>query len=78
MNKSSAISFVVDSLEIDNKLGRVVLGEGKHFGAKEGDDVIGYDRGRLILKVRVVDAELGVEPVDFVGDQLAGDKALVG
>jgi hypothetical protein len=78
VNKSSAISFLVDSFKIDNKLGGVVFGEREHFGAKERNDVIGYHRGRFILEIRVVDAELRVEPVDLVGHQLARDETLVG
>lgn len=77
MDKGGAISFLVDALKIDDKLGGVVFGEREHFGAKERDDVIGYHRGRFVLEIRVVDAELRVEPVDLVGDQLARDETLV-
>lgn len=77
MNKSSAVSFLVDSLEVDDQLVRVVLGVGEHFGAEEGDDVIGYDGRGFVLEIRVVDAEVGVEPVDLVGDQFARDETLM-
>lgn len=77
VNKSSAVSFFVDSFKVDNKLGGVVLCERQHFGTKESDDVIGYHGGGFILEISVVYAEMGVEPVDLVGDQLAGDETLV-
>lgn len=78
VNKGGAVSFLVDALKIDDKLGRVVLCEREDFGAKEGHDVIGDDGGGFDLEIRVVDAEVGVEPVDLVGDELAGDEALGG
>lgn len=77
VNKSGAVSFLVDSLEVNDKLGRVMFCKREHFGAKEGHDVIGYHGGGFILEIRVVDAEMGVEPVDLVGDQLAWDETLV-
>lgn len=40
MNKSSAVSFLVDPFKIDDKLVRVMFGEREDFGAKEGDNVI--------------------------------------
>lgn len=42
MNKGSAVSFLVDSLKIDDQLGRVVFGEREHFSTKERHDVIRY------------------------------------
>lgn len=76
VNKSSAVSFLVDALEINDKLGRVMFGEREHLGAKEGDDVIRDDGWRFVLEVGVVDAEVQVEPVDLVGGELAGDETL--
>lgn len=76
MNERGAVPFVIDALEIDDKLVGIMFSEGEYFGAKEGDDVIRYDRWRFVLEIGVVDAELGVEPVDLVGDELAGDEAL--
>ncbi len=43
---------------------------------QESDDMITDDFPRFVVKVGVVDAEVGVEPVDFVGDQLLRNKAL--
>lgn len=40
VNKSSAVSFLVDPFKIDDKLVRVMFGEREDFGAKEGDNVI--------------------------------------
>ena len=45
-----------------------MFGEGEDFGAKEGNDVVRDDGRRFILEIGVVDAEVGVEPVDLVGD----------
>lgn len=68
MNESSTGPFVVQTLKVDDKLGGVVFGEGEDLGAKEGDDVIRDDGWRFVLEVGVVDAEVGVEPVDLVSD----------
>ena len=38
--------------------------------------MIGYDFSRFIQKICVVDAEVGVEPPDLIGDELVGYKAL--
>jgi hypothetical protein len=54
-----------------------MLGESEDFGAKEGEDVICDDVDRLIAKVCVVDAEVGVEPLDFVRNELTRDEALM-
>lgn len=76
MDKSRPISFLVDLLKVDDELIEVVLSVGEHLGAKERDDVIRYNRGRFVLKVGVIDAELRVEPVDFVYDQFARNETL--
>jgi hypothetical protein len=76
VDKSRPISFLVNLLEVDDKLIEVVLGVSEHLRTKERDDVIRYDRWRFILKVSVIDAELRVEPVDFVYDQLARNETL--
>lgn len=53
-----------------------MLGVGEHFGAEEGDDVVGDDGGGFVGEIGVVDAEVIVEPVDLVLDEFAGDEAL--
>jgi hypothetical protein len=38
--------------------------------------MIGYDLSRFIQEICVIDAEVGVEPPDLVGDEFVGYKAL--
>lgn len=53
-----------------------MFGIGQNFRSKQGYDMIRYDFPRFILEVGVVDAEVGVEPSHFVGDEFAWDKPL--
>lgn len=76
MNERRALALLVYPLEVDNKAARIMLREREDLGAKEGHDVVGDDVVRFGLEVGVVDAEAVVEPVDFVGDEVAGDEAL--
>jgi hypothetical protein len=69
-------TMFVDLFEVDNELGRVTLGEREHLGAEQGEDVIGDQGGGLGSEVGIVDTEMVVEPVDFVLDEFAWDKAL--
>ena len=76
MDERCALALFVYPLEVDNEAARIMLGEGEDLGAEEGHDVVGDDVVRFGLEVGVVDAEAVVEPVDLVGDEFAGDKAL--
>ena len=38
--------------------------------------MVRYDLSRFILKVGVVDAEVGVEPLDLIGDKFTRNKSL--
>ena len=76
MDKSRTSPVLVDLLEIDNELAGVVLRVSEDLGAEERDNVVGDDLDRLGLEVGVVDAEVSVEPVDLVGYEFTGDKAL--
>ena len=53
-----------------------MLGVSEDLGAKEGDNVIRDDSACFTLEIGVVDAEVGVKPIDFVCDELAGNKSL--
>ena len=53
-----------------------MFGIGQNFCSKQGYDMIRYDFPRFILEVGVVDAEVGVEPLNLVGDEFAWDKPL--
>lgn len=48
----------------------------KYFCTKQGDDVIADDLSAFIMEIGIVDTEVGVEPVDFSGDQFRWDEAL--
>jgi len=50
----------------------------KDLGSKECDNVVRDDFARFTLEIGIVDAELGVKPVYFVRNELAGNKTLVG
>ena len=77
MDERGTVPALIDLLEVDHQLRRVVFGVCKHLGAEECDNMVGNDLYRLCLKVIVVDAEVGVEPINFVRDQLAGDETLI-
>ena len=76
MDERGAISFGVDLFEVDDEFGRVMLGICKHFGAKEGDDMIRDDLDGLVAEIGVINAEVGVKPVDFIRYKLAGNETL--
>ena len=76
MDKGRALAALVDLLEIDDELARVMLGEREDLGAEEGEDVVRDDLVRLVREVRVVNAEVRVEPLDFVRDEVRWDEAL--
>lgn len=67
---------LVDFLQVDDELGRIMLGVGENLCTEESDDMIRDDLGGFAAEVSVVDAQLGVEPVDFVRDELSRDEAL--
>jgi hypothetical protein len=75
MNESSAIAVFMDPFEIDGKLAGVMLGVRKDFGAEEGNDMVTDNVARLIAEIGVVDAEIGIEPVYFIGDKFLRDEA---
>ena len=76
VDEGRAIPVLVNTFEVNYKLAGVVLGERHNLGTKESDNMVGDDFARFILEVCVVDAEVCVEPVDFVCDKLARDKPL--
>ena len=69
-------TVLVDLLQVDDELGRIMFGVGKDFGTKEGDDVIRDHLDRLIAEVSIVDTQLGVKPVDFIRDEFPRYEAL--
>ena len=69
-------TVLADLLQINDKFGRVVLCVGENFCAKEGDDMIRDYWDGLVAEVSIVDAQLGVKPVDFVGNEFSGDETL--
>ena len=76
MDEGRAVTLLVDLLEVDDELRGVVLRVREDLGAEERDDVVRDDLDGLVAEVGVVDAEVGVEPVYFVRDELARDEAL--
>jgi len=76
VNEGRAIALIIDLLEVNDELRRVMFGVGENLGAKESDDMVRNDLDSLVKEVCVVYAEMGVKPVDLVYDKLARDKAL--
>lgn len=76
MNECRPLSLVVNSLQINDKVGRIALGIRYDFRSEEGYDMVGYDLTRFLLEIGVVDAEVEVEPVNFACNEIAGYKAL--
>jgi len=74
MDEDSAI--LVDLLQIDDEFCGIVLGVGENLCTKEGDDMIRDYWDGLVAEISVIDAQLGVKPVDFIRDELSGDETL--
>ena len=53
-----------------------MLGVGENLCTEEGDDMIRDDWDGFVAEISVVDAQLGVKPVDFIWDKLSGDETL--
>lgn len=68
--------ILIDFLQVDDELCRIMLGVCENLCTEESDDMIRDDLGRFAAEVSVVDAQLRVEPVDFVRDELSWDEAL--
>jgi hypothetical protein len=69
-------TILTDPFEVDHELIDIILGVREDLRSVQRENMIRdrvRGRGR---KVGVVDAELGVEPADFLGDQLLWDEAL--
>lgn len=49
----------------------------EHFSPEERNDVVTDDLPRFVAEIRVVDAEISVKPVDFIGDELLRDETLI-
>lgn len=74
MNEDGVV--LVDLLQVNDELGRIMLGVCENLCAEESDDMIRDHLGGLVAEVSVVDAQLRVEPVDFVRDEFSRDEAL--
>jgi len=74
MNEGGCIFIYL--LQIYNKFAGVMLGVGHNFGTEECNDMIGYNISRLVRKVGIVYAKVGVKPVDLSWDEFAGNEAL--
>lgn len=76
MNESRAVALRINSLKVDHKLRRIVLGVRKYFSAVECNDMIRDDLHSLGGEVSIVDAKVAVEPVDLVGYEFTRHKTL--
>lgn len=69
-------ALVVELLEVNHELGWVVLCVREHLRAEKRNDVVTDDVDGLGLEVGIIDTEMGVEPVHFVGNEFAWDETL--
>lgn len=69
-------TILADLLQVDDEFRRVMLGIGENLGTKEGNDMIRDYWDRFVAEVGVVDAQLGVKPVDFIRDEFSRDETL--
>jgi len=76
MNERRAVALLVELLQVNNELSRIMFRICHNLGSKQGNDMVRDDLARFILEVGVVNAEVGVKPVDFACDKLAGNEAL--
>lgn len=76
MDEGCAIPLVINPLKINDEFGRIFPREGHNLSAEQGDNMVRDDLLGLILKISVVDSEIGVEPVNFVFDKVLGNKPL--
>ena len=76
VNERCTTAIIIDLLELDKQLRRVVFGVREHLGAEEGDNMVRDDLDGLGLEIGIVDAKMAVEPVDLVRDELTGNEAL--
>lgn len=76
MDEGRAVALLIDALEIDHELVGIVFGVCEDLGAEEAEDVIRDYIAGLVLEVGVVDAEVGVEPVDLASNELAWNEPL--
>jgi len=76
VNEGRAVARIINLLEINDELGRVVFGVGEDLGTEESDDVARDDLNALVAEVCIIDAKVGVEPIDLVCDKFVWDKAL--
>lgn len=76
VDEGCALAVLIDMLEIDDQGVGIVLCVGEDFCGVEGDDVIRDGGDRLGRKVVVIDSEVAVEPVYFIGHELARNEAL--
>jgi hypothetical protein len=53
-----------------------MLSISEDLSAKEGNDMVRDDLDRLIPKVGVIDAKVGIKPLNFVRDELARYESL--
>lgn len=74
MNEDGVV--LIDFLQVDDELGRIMLGVGENLCTEESDDMIRDHLGGFIAEVSVVNAQLRVEPVDLVRDEFSRDEAL--
>lgn len=69
MNEHSTTGVLVDLFELDEELGRVMLGVCEELRTKESNDMISDDVGRFVLEVCVVDSKRVIEPSNFIRDE---------
>jgi hypothetical protein len=77
MDECRATSHLIDSLEVDDQLTGIFACVRHYLRGEQGDYMVGDDLLGFILKIRVVDPQIGVEPVDFIFDEFLRHEPLL-
>jgi hypothetical protein len=74
MNEDGAVFVYL--FQVYNELARIMLGVGQNLCTEKCNDMIGNNISRLVCKVGIIYAKVGVEPFDLSWDELLGNEAL--
>ena len=77
MDECRAISHLINPFQIDDQLAGIFARVRHDLRAEQGDYMVGDDLLGFILKICVVDSQIGVEPVDFVFDEFLRNEPLL-
>jgi hypothetical protein len=74
MNEDGAIFVYL--FQVYNELSRIMLCTGQNLCTEKCNDMIGNNISRLVCKIGIIHAKVGIEPFDLSWDKFAGNEAL--